>query len=169
MIRFSIILILMLSSLAGVSQNVVEGIVFEVKEGDIILVALNDGDTLSAKINHIECPEIAQAFGNIAKAYTEKLCLKKSVTLSYSEYDRDRNVMADVLIKNQKDLGALLLEQGLAWNYVKGLSTHPNTSLYLSLEEKAKQKKKGLWKDPEQIPPWTFRNHQNKWEGKTSI
>lgn len=169
MIRFFLILILMLSSLAGFSQNVVEGVVFEVKEGDIILVALNDGDTLSAKINHIECPEIKQPFGDVAKAYTEKLCLNKPVTLAYKDYDRDRNVLANITIKNDKDLGALLLEQGLAWHYIKGLTTHSNTSLYLSLEEKAKEKKKGLWKAPDQIPPWTFRNHENKWEGKTSI
>ncbi len=167
--KVSLILMFMLSSLAGIAQNVVEGTVIEVKEGDIIVVVLNDGDTLSAKVNHIECPEINQSFGDVAKAYTEKICLKKTVTISYLKFDKDRNVMADVLIKNGKDLGALLLEQGLAWNYVKGLSTHPNTSLYLSLEEKAKEKKKGLWKEPEQIPPWTFRNHQNKWEGKTSI
>lgn len=167
--KVSFILILLLSSQIGFSQNVVKGVVFEVREGDIILVALNDGDTLSAKINHIECPEINQSFGDAAKAFTEKLCLKKSVTLTYSGYDRDRNAMAIVLIKQEKDLGALLLENGLAWNYVKGLATHPNTSLYLQLEEKAKEKKKGLWKEPDQIPPWTFRNHQNKWEGKTSI
>jgi len=167
--RFSLILLLILQNLPGFSQNVAEGIVFEVKEGDIILVALTDGDTLSAKVNYIECPELEQSFGDAAKAFTKKICLKKSVTLTYSGYDKDRNVMASVLVKGEKDLAAMLLENGLAWHYSKGLSTHPNTSVYLSLEEKAKEKKKGLWKEPEQIPPWTFRNHQNKWEGKTSI
>lgn len=167
--RFSLIGTILLSSFFVYGQNVVEGVVFEVPEGDIIRVVLNSGDTISAKINNIECPEVNQSFGDVAISFTKKACLNKNVSLSYTDYDRDLNYLAFVTLKKDKDLGALLLEQGLAWYYAKGLSTNPQTSLYLNLEEEAKKKKKGLWKEPEQIPPWTFRNHQNKWEGKTSI
>lgn len=169
MIRFSLVGIILLSAFFGYGQKVVEGVVFEVLEGDIIRVVLNNGDSISAKLNNIECPEISQSFGDVARAFTKKVCLNEKVTLSYSEYDRDLNYLARITLKKDKDLGALLLEQGLAWYYAKGLSTNPQTSLYLNLEDEAKGKKKGLWNEPEQIAPWTFRNHQNKWEGKTSI
>lgn len=167
--RFSLIGIILFVSLIGNTQTIVDGVVIEVVEGDILLVVLKSGDTISAKINNIECPEINQSFGDVAKSFTEKLCLKKEITLSYSNYDKDLNFLSEVTLKKGKDLGAMLLEQGLAWHYAKGLTTHPNTSLYINLEEEAKDKRKGLWKEPEQVPPWTFRNHQNKWEGKTSI
>lgn len=167
--RFSLIGIILFFSFTGNAQTVVDGVVVEVVEGDILLVVLNSGDTISAKINNIECPEINQSFGDVAKSFTEKLCLKREITLAYDNYDKNLNFLAVVTLQKGKDLGAMLLEQGLAWHYAKGLSTHSNTSLYLNLEEKAKEKKKGLWKEPEQVPPWTFRNHHNKWEGKTSI
>lgn len=151
------------------SQTVVTGVVIDVLEGDIVKVLSQQGDTLSVKFKNIECPEIGQSYAEEAKAYTKKLALKKTVSVTYTETDRDLHALGTVLLSNGKDVGAHLLDQGLAWHYVKGLNAEPNTQLYLDLEQKAREKKKGLWKDQNPMAPWTFRNHQNKWEGKTSI
>lgn len=167
--KFTIAILLLLVTFGTEAQTVVKGVVIEVLEGDIVKVCALEGDTLSVKFNHIECPEIAQSFGDKAKAFTKKLSLKKEVTITYKEMDRDRNAMGTVYLTNGKDIAAELLAQGLAWHYVKGLSLDSNTALYLQLEQKAKERKKGLWKEPNPIAPWTFRSHQNKWEGKTSI
>lgn len=167
--KFTIAALLLLVAFGIEAQTVVKGVVIEVLEGDIVLVHSYEGDTLSVKFNNIECPEISQSFGDKALAFTKKLSLKKEVTITYQEMDRDRNVLGTVYLGNGKDIAAELLKQGLAWHYMKGLTIGPNTGLYLELEQVAKDKKKGLWKEPNPMAPWTFRNHQNKWEGKTSI
>lgn len=167
--KLIIILLSLLVTSTVQSQTVVTGVVIEVSEGDIVKVLSHQGDTLSVKLNNVECPEIGQRFSDEARAYTQKIALKKTVSLTYTETDRDLNALATALLSNGKDIGAELLAQGLAWHYMKGLNTGSNTQLYLELEQKAKDKKKGLWKEENPMAPWTFRNHQNKWEGKTSI
>lgn len=166
------LIILMLSLLVTStiqSQTVVTGVVIDVPEGDIVKVLSHQGDTLFVKFNNIECPEIGQNFGKEAKAYTQKIALKKTVSITYTETDRDLNALGTVTLSNGKDVGAQLLAQGLAWHYMKGLNASSDTALYLELEQKARERKKGLWKEENPMAPWTFRNHQNKWEGKTSI
>lgn len=167
--KLTILMLSLLTTVAAQSQTVVTGVVIEVPEGDIVKVLSHQGDTLSVKFKNIECPEIGQSFGDEAKAYTQKISLKKDVSITYTEKDRDLNALGVVLLANGKDIGAQLLAQGLAWHYMKGLAVSPETQHYLELEQKAKDKKKGLWKEENPIAPWTFRNHQNKWEGKTSI
>lgn len=167
--KMIIILFSLLVTSTVQSQTVVTGVVIDVQEGDIIKVLSHEGDTLSVKFKNIECPELGQSYADKALAYTQKLALKKSVSVTYTDTDRDLNALGIVLLSNGKDIGAQLLAQGLAWHYVKGLNAGPETQLYLDLEQKARDKKKGLWKEENPMAPWTFRNHQNKWEGKTSI
>ena len=167
--KMIIIILSLLVTSTVQSQTVVTGVVIDVLEGDIVKVLSDQGDTLSVKFNNIECPEIGQNFGDEAKAYTQRIALKKTVSVTYTETDRDLNALGTVLLNNGKDIGAQLLAQGLAWHYMKGLNVEPNTQLYLDLEQKARDKNKGLWKEENPMAPWTFRNHQNKWEGKTSI
>lgn len=167
--KIAIIALLLSIALGTEAQTRVKGVVIEVIEGDIIKVLSTDGDTIAIKFRNIECPEKEQDFGDKAMAYTTKICLKRDVTVLYDERDRDRNALGTVKLKNGDDIGVLLLEQGLAWHYMKGLAQGPNTSRYLDLERKAKEKKKGLWKESDPVAPWIFRNHQNKWLGKTSI
>lgn len=167
--KFTIAAFLLLVALGSSAQTIVEGVTIGVIEGDIITVLSDEGDTLSVKFQNIECPELEQSFGEKARNYTQKICLNKPVTVTFTDYDRDRNILGMVLLENGKDVGESLLEQGLAWHFMKGLDHGPNTSLYLDLEKKAREKKKGLWKEDEPMAPWTFRNHQNKWLGKTSI
>lgn len=167
--KFTIAALLLLVAFWTEAQTVVKGVVVEVAEGDILKVYSTDGDTLTVKLRNIECPEIEQDFGDEAMAYTTKMCLKETVTVVYEEKDRDRNALGTVNLGNGKDVGAELLEKGLAWHYMKGLSLGPQSTLYLELEQKAREKEKGLWKESNPMAPWVFRNHQHKWEGKTSI
>lgn len=167
--KLTILASLLFITLAGSAQTIIEGIAIDVIEGDIILVLSNEGDTLAVKFRNIECPELKQDFGDKAKAYTQKICLKERITISYDDYDRDRNILGTVVLKNGKDVGLELLNEGLAWHYMKGLDLGPHSASYIEQEKTAREKKRGLWKEKDPMAPWTFRNHQNKWLGKTSI
>lgn len=149
-------------------QHTVSGKVVSVIEGDILEIMSDNNESIIVKVKNVECPEIGQDFGYEARRYTERICLNKSVNVVFERYDKDRNALGVVTI-GKKDLGYELIEKGLAWYYQKGLQLSPNATAYLELEKEVKEKEKGLWKNPEAVAPWTFRAHQNKWEGKTSI
>ena len=120
--KFTITAFLLLVTLWTEAQTVTSGVVFEVVEGDIIKILTPEGDTLPIKFRNIECPEINQSYGDKARNFTRKLCLKQNITVSYDEFDRDRNALGTVVLANGEDVGATLVEQGLAWHYMKGLS-----------------------------------------------
>jgi endonuclease YncB( thermonuclease family) len=53
------------------------------------------------------------------------------------------------------DLGELLISEGMAWEFLS--NGQEKTSRYKLAEEKAKNLKKGVWKDASPTPPWVFR------------
>ena len=167
--KFTIIAFLLIVASAGKAQNLVNGVVVEILEGDIFKVLSDKGDSLYVKLRNVECPEIAQDCGDKAINYARKVCLNKNISINYEEFDRDRNILGTVVLENGKDVGAELLNQGLAWHYMKGLAYGPDSETYMELEQAARERKKGLWKEAEPIAPWTFRSHKNKWDGKTSM
>jgi Staphylococcal nuclease homologue len=59
-----------------------------------------------------------------------------------------------------KDVGEEMVRQGLAWvyeRYITEASAEIQDS-YRKAQEEAKAGKRGLWSDPNAIPPWIFRD-----------
>ncbi len=51
------------------------------------------------------------------------------------------------------DVNAHLVAQGLAWHYVK----YSKDKGLAEAEKAASRERRGLWADPEPIPPWDWR------------
>ncbi len=127
------------------------------------VVSVIDGDTIDVlhnrhaeriRLNGIDCPEKAQAFGKKAKQFTSTLIYGKHVTIRVLRNDRHGRTVADVLLPDGTNVSRELLRAGLAWwyrQYSKDVSLG-------ALEEEARQAKRGLWADPNPIPPWEIRH-----------
>ncbi len=81
------------------------------------------------------------------------MCFDRNVTAVVRDIDRYRRTIADVILSNGRILNVELVSAGLAWHY-KAYST--DTTLARA-EQKAREKKAGLWTDPYPIPPWDWR------------
>jgi len=80
------------------------------------------------------------------------LVLKKRVAIWPIGVDHYGRILAFVFIDNV-DLVKSLLRAGLAWHDRR----QSRESLLTALEMEARAAKKGLWSDPERIPPWEWR------------
>jgi len=89
--------------------------------------------------------------------------LGKNVIAQLLGKDRLGNYFALVKIKGKVDPRIELLKNGLAWTSEK----NPAQELELYRLE-AQQKKKGLWKQENPVPPWTFRRQQSMLKPKSS-
>ena len=138
-----------------------------------LVVAVTDGDTLKVRcgepgdyeqkvirLSAIDAPEKAQAFGRKSKEALSDLCFKEMASIKQTAADRYGRIVADVECK-KIDVGTHMVSTGYAWvydKYAKGYS-----HLY-PLQDHAKAKKLGLWKDLETksppIPPWKFRKNK---------
>ncbi len=127
--------------------------VIGIKDGDTIDL-LMEGKKQTIRLEHIDCPEKNQPFGNRAKQRIAELCFGKNVTISLPfKYDRNRRIIATVYLNNEINVNQELVRNGLAWHFKK----YSNNQEYASLEIAARKKHLGLWKDPHPMAPWDWR------------
>lgn len=150
-------------SIAAWADDEITGKVISIIDGNTLEVAGSDDQVHTVLLAGIDCPELGQEYGEEAKKFLEKLVLKKEVTVQFQGKDRWGNRLAVVMIKGDKDLRVALLKEGLAWTSEK----NPNAGL----EEHrtlARQKGRGLWKEENPMPPWTYRRQQTMNVAKSS-
>jgi len=95
-----------------------------------------------------------QAFGQRAKQATSALIYGKEVTLQTHGKDKYGRTVADVLLPDGGNVNQQLVREGWCWWYQK----HAPKDLALEQsEQEAKEAKRGLWSDPDPIPPWLYR------------
>ena len=90
----------------------------------------------------------------------------KVVDIEDIDIDRYGRVVGIVTVGNLV-LNRHLLEYGYAWVYHR-YCKKPFCSKWTNLEAEARKAKRGLWKNPEAIPPWQYR-HSGKEKSSTSI
>ena len=131
------------------------GKVVGVTDGDTIKV-FHNGKAEKIRLYGIDCPEKGQAFGNRAKQFTSQLVFGKEVTVKDYGLDNNRfeRTLGEIVLPDGRVVNEELLRAGLAWWYRKYV---PNRVDLAALEEEARTAKRGLWADPNPVPPWCFR------------
>jgi endonuclease YncB( thermonuclease family) len=98
-----------------------------------------------------------QAFGTSAKQFTAALVFKKTVTVQPMDIDRWRRTVAIVILPDGRNLNREIVRAGLAWWYERYA---PGDAELERLEVEARNLKRGLWIDPDPMPPWEWQKHQ---------
>ncbi len=122
-------------------------------DSDTITV-LSKGKPVRIRLHGIDCPEKRQAFGKRAKQFTSRLVYGKTVTVRDLGQDRYGRTIAEVLLPDGRNLDHELVKAGFAWWYRKYA---PDNETLKQLEREAREAKRGLWVDPDPIPPWQWR------------
>ncbi|MEG2079013.1 thermonuclease family protein, partial [Chryseobacterium sp.] len=127
--------------------------VIGVKDGDTVELLMN-GKPQVVRLSNIDCPEKKQPFGNNAKQFVSDLCFGKMVRMSTDgKKDRNKRLIAEIILKNGKNINKELVKNGLAWHFKK----YSKDNSYDTLEKQARKLKLGLWKDKNPIAPWDWR------------
>lgn len=129
--------------------------VIGVKDGDTIVI-LVDGKEQTVRFAHIDCPEKKQAFGSRAKQFVSDKCFGSFVQLIVNEknkFDRNKRLIAEIILSDGSNLNKELVKNGLAWHFKK----YSDNQDYAKLEIEARNRKIGIWSDPQPIAPWEWR------------
>jgi micrococcal nuclease len=146
----------------GLANDVVTARVISVIDGNTLEIRGEDNETRKVILAGIDSPELTQEFGEKAKKLLEKLALEKEVTVQITGKDRTGTSIGIVIIED-KDPRLELLKEGLAWTSEK----NPLPDLE-TVRLKAQEKGKGLWKQDNPTPPWTYRREQTMLQPKSS-
>ena len=104
----------------------------------------------------IDAPESHQAFGQKSKHHLSSLVFGKDVRVAYKSRDKYGRILGTVYVDG-KDVNLEMIRAGLAWHYKR----FDSTPAYAAAESEARQNRRGLWSDPNPIPPEQFR-HRGK-------
>ena len=132
-----------------------EAKVIRILDGDTIEV-LKDGSPLRVRLHGIDCPERKQDFGSVARQFTGAKTFGRVVEIVPTNTDKYGRTVAKIYVEEQY-LNLMLVAEGLAWWFKKYA---PNDYDLAQAEQPARSLKKGLWSQPNPIPPWNFRRHR---------
>lgn len=141
---------------AQVYAQTFSGKVIGVKDGDTVVVIDTTNTQTTLRLAEVDCPEKAQAFGTKAKQFTSDQVYLKQIKYIVTDTDRYGRSIAKIYYDNNKYLSAEIIKNGFGWQY-KQYST---SKLLAKLEQEARQKKRGLWVEPNPIYPSDFRRNK---------
>lgn len=165
-----LIILLLAPSLALAKQPIrtIEGLVVKVSDGDSINVKDNLGTKLKVRLYGIDAPEIekcnkrtgqvskpGQPFGEEAWRALVGKVLHQRVKLDVMDIDKYRRLVCLVWL-NDRSINEEMVAEGWSWAYRKYLDTS-YASEFIGLEDKARAKRFGLWRQYNPQPPWDFR------------
>ena len=127
------------------------------------VVSVHDGDTLTVlvsrnqikvRLTDIDAPERKQPFGQRSRQSLAELCHGKDARIDEQGKDRYGRSPGRVSCAGV-DANAEQVRRGLAWVYVKYA---PKGSPLYAVQAEAQNARRGLWRDPNPVPPWEWRN-----------
>lgn len=131
-----------------------EARVVVVRDGDTLEIQ-RSGRTYSLDIAEIDCPEIEQPFGPEARQAAVELADGATIRIGLREMPGGGRLVGSVRLPDGRDLAAELLRRGLEW-WIGGAEESGGSAALRALERQARAAGRGLWSQPERVPPWTF-------------
>lgn len=130
--------------------------VITVHEGDRLTIR-HDGRSETIYLKDIDCPELQQPYGKQAQRVTAAFVGNRDVVIRALTRDKQGRTSAEVLLPNGPNVGRELVKEGLAWWRRSG-----SDDLSLGdLEELARAEHRGLWSEPNPMPPWKWKATKN--------
>ena len=154
----AILTALVLTFLAALHADVLTGKVVRVSDGDTITVLDQASEQFKIRLYGIDAPESKQAFGDVSKKHLGTLLKDGEVRVEWKTKDKYGRILG-VVFAGRTNVNIKMLQDGMAWHYKR----FDDSKAFADTEAQAKEKRLGLWRDPNPTPPWEFRKqHQRK-------
>ncbi len=126
-----------------------------VVDGDTVHVFYND-EVYKIRLTEIDAPERDQPYGSDSTEYLKDLLKEGRVDVDISGTDRYGRKLGRLYWQGI-DINRELVSAGYAWAYDQYVT---DNSFYEN-QSKARNLKKGLWKDQNPLEPWNWRKLKN--------
>ena len=123
-------------------------------DGDTLKVRTARRGVITVRLAGADTPERGQAYWRAAKGHLVAMVASTDVMLACYKTDRyDREVCRVRTLAG--DVGASLIASGLAWHYKRFQmeQTVQEQAQYAQLERIARERRLGLWQEPDPMPP----------------
>ncbi|MEX1027411.1 MAG: thermonuclease family protein, partial [Candidatus Paceibacterota bacterium] len=111
------------------------------------------GEPWTIRLEGIDTPESNQPYGLDATMVLRRKVINKVCQIEWKKQDRYQRTLGHVYVDGQY-VNQKLVAEGWAWHYKK----YSTDQRLADAETAARNAKLGLWKEPQQIAPWDWRN-----------
>jgi endonuclease YncB( thermonuclease family) len=134
------------------------GLVVAISDGDTITLLTEDKRQIKIRLVGIDTPEKKQAFGTKARDHLASRIFKHDVEVDLRKQDQYGRHLGVIYIGGV-DINQSMIQDGYAWFYKHYAKEQPKEEAlrYARAEADARSKQRGLWADPNPVPPWEFR------------
>ena len=136
---------------AGVSAETFMAQVIAVLDGDTVMV-MHARKKTTIRLAGIDAPEKLQPFGPASRDALAALVLHKDVRVTTKAVD-DYGRLVAILETGRVNVNEAQLRRGMAWEY----SQYHSDKALIALQAGAQRARRGLWAQPNPVPPWEFR------------
>jgi len=136
----------------AVAADTLRGRVVRVADGDTITVLGASNVQHKVCLDKIDAPEKKQAFGEKSKQHLSEMVFGKDVKVEWQKKDRYGRILGEVYVCST-NANLQMVKDGMAWHY----KLYDKTEVYAAAEKDARDKRIGLWSDPNPIEPHEFR------------
>ena len=109
---------------------------------------------MKVRLYGVDCPELKQPGGIEARGMARRLAHGRGLLIEPKGRDRYWRTIGRVFLLSGNTLSRELVKAGKCWWYRKYA---PDDQYLKELEKEAKADKRGIWADPNPIPPWKWR------------
>lgn len=148
-------LLVFLPTIAAAPLPHLVGNVVGVHDGDTLTLLTADKVQIKVRLEGIDAPESKQPFGTRSKEALSALVFGKTATIRQMGQDRYRRTLGRVFVEG-RDVNLAMVQSGLAWRYVK----YSGDPALIAAEQEARVARRGLWADPQPVPPWEWRKRK---------
>jgi len=134
------------------------GKVVSVTDGDTIKVFNGEYGQVKIRFYGIDTPEKGQPYGQAAGKYLASLIAGAVVDIEPVDTDRYGRTVG-IVSDSERNINQEMVRAGYAWVY-RRYCDRPFCEYWISLESEARADKKGLWQEPDPIPPWEWRRRK---------
>jgi len=100
----------------------------------------------------IDAPEKGQPFGTKARESLAGKVFGQTVRVEVNDIDRYKREVGRIYM-GERFVNMEMVRDGFAWRYV----TYDKPGEFTAAENDAREHRRGLWADPNPVPPWEWR------------
>lgn len=139
-----------------------EGTVTGIADADTVTVTSNDsGHSLKIRLWGIDAPETRQPMGPEATQALHGIIAGRVMVQGFG-YDKYWRLLATLKNPGGTSIQETLLSQGWVWVYENYCDEQELCDKWRGLQEEARRKKLGLWRDSHPTPPREWRKQQRE-------
>ncbi|ACC97757.1 Putative nuclease [Elusimicrobium minutum Pei191] len=136
-------------------KGIVQGRVVKVSDGDTVTLLSPQREKIKIRLYGIDAPEKKQDYGSTAKKALSSVIAGEDIEADIIDIDRYGRPVGLLTLRGE-DINRLMVERGYAWVYPQYCRIERCT-YWVTLQEEAKARKKGLWNMRSPQEPWLWR------------